>query len=245
MNKRLLTTTFLFSTLASLSNYPLQAQMIGPNYDNAVKDAEVADPQEISTQLLAIVPFNPQLVWRGNSDNLQVKVVTWTNWNGYDELPGKPYTATREIWVTAVPQVKQICQQFPQRPEMLTRRLEQFLGLPANNGKLKFVEMWVKPADLFRPCPDPEISDHECELDFPTSSLVSINPSHIEWFNQLKSRSYGNAQGYPWTRLGYTYDWGNPYSEVGASEFVIKPQATVDIETVIPTAGYCQFNYYP
>ena len=27
---------------------------------------------------------------------------------------------------------------------------------------------------------------------------------------------------YPWTRLGYTYDWGNPRNLVGLSEFVLR-----------------------
>jgi hypothetical protein len=240
MKKSLFVSTLWVSILASTPCLPLQAQTGSPNYPDAVKDAETAEPQEISTQLVAIVPYNQQLVWRGAPDNLQVKVVTWTNWNGYDDLQGKSYTATREIWVTAVPQVKYLCNWFPKEPQALTLRLEQFLGLPANNGKTKFVEMWVKPADLFRPCADPEISDHECELDFPASPVATINQSHIDWFNKLKGQSYGE-RGYPWTRLGYTYDWGNPHSEMGASEFVVKPGATVDIDTVAPTGGYCQF----
>jgi hypothetical protein len=241
MMKHQFVTTAIFAGLLVVGTpYAQVHAQVGPDYGKAVKDAEVAEPQEITTQLVAIVPSNHQLVWRGAPDHLQVKVVTWTNWNGYDNLPGKPYTTTRETWVTAVPQVKFICNQFPKQPEALTLRLEQFMGLPANNGKTKFVEMWVKPADLFRPCPDPEITDHECEVDFPNSALVSINQSHVDWFNKLKSQSYTGTPGYPWTRLGYTYDWGNPYSVVGASEFVVKPGATVDIDSVTPTSGYCQ-----
>jgi hypothetical protein len=31
-----------------------------------------------------------------------------------------------------------------------------------------------------------------------------------------------NTWGYPWTRLGYSYDWGNPKNPVGLSEFVLR-----------------------
>ena len=44
---------------------------------------------------------------------------------------------------------------------------------------------------------------------------------------------------YPWTRLGYAYDWGNPQSEVGLSEFVIKKGALVQIHAVTFIDDYC------
>lgn len=36
--------------------------------------------------------------------------------------------------------------------------------------------------------------------------------------------------GYPWTRLGYTYDWGSRSSnKYGLSEFVIMPGSKVEV----------------
>ncbi len=64
-----------------------------------------------------------------------------------------------------------------------------------------------------------------------------VSAEYIEWFTALQSKSYGE-NGYPWTRLGYTYDWGNPESEVGLSEFVIEAGATVKIHSVSGTADY-------
>lgn len=99
--------------------------------------------------------------------------------------------------------------------------------------------MWVDPADLFRPSPDPEITDHESELEFPGSEkFLKVSQVHKEWFIEMKSQSY-TENPYPWTRLGYTYDWGNSNSEVGLSEFVIKEGATVQIHTVTSSADYC------
>lgn len=63
--------------------------------------------------------------------------------------------------------------------------------------------------------------------------------SYRDWFVNRTETVYnvGNPDdpttwGYPWTRLGYTYDWGNPRSHVGASEFVIRLNPAVDGGTV-------------
>ncbi len=55
----------------------------------------------------------------------------------------------------------------------------------------------------------------------------------------ISSQSYGE-NGYPWTRLGYTYDWGNPISEVGLSEFIIDEGATIEIKGVTTNEDYCK-----
>jgi len=207
-------------------------------YGEAIRDAEVAEPGEISRDLLAIVPSNDALRWNKEKD--EILVVTWTSWDGYDDRVGTAMELSREVWVTVVPEVKAFCHAQRITPTQLPLRLEQLLGLPPEAGKTKFAEMWVSPEDLFRPAPDPEVSDHEAELDFPVSArFVTISEAHRRWFFDLKQRSYG-AGGYPWTRLGYTYDWGNRESEIGVSEFVIPAGATVTIHAVSDTLTYCQ-----
>lgn len=55
----------------------------------------------------------------------------------------------------------------------------------------------------------------------------------------MQNQSYG-PNGYPWTRLGYTYDWGNPRREIELSEFVIREPAMVQIRAVTATDDYCR-----
>lgn len=208
-------------------------------YLQAVQDAATAEPQEISKNLTPIVETNANLVWEGEPGHRRVLVLTWTSWNGYDDKVGQAIVTTRETWVTAAPELKNFCANYPSDGANLTLRLEQLLGLPPNNGKTKFVEMWVAPQDLFRPAPDPEISDQEAGLTFPQSRFLTISETYVSWFNDLSSQSYGE-NGYPWTRLGYTYDWGNPTSEVGLSEFVINTGATIEVEGVTNTEEYCR-----
>lgn len=57
------------------------------------------------------------------------------------------------------------------------------------------------------------------------------NSPYKEWFEQNILFSYFWAQ-YPWTRLGYTYDWGNPEQEYGLTEFLIQnPQSAVIVRS--------------
>jgi hypothetical protein len=114
----------------------------------------------------------------------------------------------------------------------LPLRLEQLLGLPPAKGYTKFVELWVDPDDLFRPSPDPEVTDTVAQLDFP----AGVSAEHRSWYEENLNTTY------PWTRLGYTYDWGNPASEVGLSEFVIRKGAAVTIRSVTPTNAYALSN---
>ena len=228
--------SYLFSACAAQSPALEQADL-QKAYQSAIVDAERADPTEISNNLVAIVPSNERLVWKNRDDanNARLLVVTWTNYNGYDDIVGQSLNLSREVWVTTAPEVKNFCKGLKENRSL---RLEQLLGLPPKAGKTKFVEMWVKPGDLFRPSADPEISDREAETEFRTSNkFVTVSADYVKWYNELKMQSYG-TNGYPWTRLGYTYDWGDRRRHIGLSEFVIMPGATVEINAVAPTSDY-------
>lgn len=172
---------------------------------------------------------------------VRVKMVSWvsagTAAKFFVPRIGKiaPYnTGTGFLWVTAFPQVQNFCQGVDRSNVRL--RLEQYLGLPATGRKTHFVHLWVEPKDLFRPCFDPEISDTKCDYKFSRKTSAT----HRQWMKDTFNSTYP-AQGkkVPWTRLGYTYDWGNPKSYIGASEYVIKQNSRVYVESVTPTGIYC------
>ncbi len=103
-----------------------------------------------------------------------------------------------------------------------------------NNTKLKFFAVFVLgPQSLFRPTPDSEITDTTAQLDFPSSTT----PQYKEWFNGNIIYSY-YPERFPWTRLGYTYDWGNPDSHVGLSEYVLKQGSMATVESVSSIDDY-------
>jgi len=199
------------------------------DYQAAILDAQTAEASEISTNLVAITANNPDLVWDGTPGESNVLVVTWTDWDGY--AVGDWNMGNYNAWVSVAPEVQEFCQSY-NGDDVL--RLEQLLGMPPEHGNLYFVEFWVSPNDLFRPSPDPEITDTTAGLDFP----ADVSAEHEAWFNDLLANSYG-ADDYPWTRLGYTYDWGSTASEVGLSEFVIEKNADVIVDGIYGNEAYC------
>lgn len=232
----LLVLSYLFSACAIQKPTLNQADLYNA-YNKAIKDAEIATPNKIYKNLVAIVPSNKNLVWK-DDQKTYLLVVTWTNYNGWDDKIGQSIELSDYIWVTTVPEVKNFCKKLTGNK---TLRLEQLLGLPPNAEKRKFVEMWVKPGDLFRPSADPEITDSEAEIDFRISNkfVKEVPDAYKDWFNEQKMKSYG-TNGYPWTRLGYTYDWRKDGNHIGLSEFVIIKGSIVEINSISSELQYCQ-----
>ena len=221
--------------LLCLAAAALAADYGDPDYLAAVADARVALPSEISRQLSPIVAHNKNLIWEGQPGESRVLVVTWTG-GYYDAAVGEDYLLSfGQVWVTLAPQMQDFFRRRPaQRGDL---RAEQLLGLPPGQGYFRFVEMWVNPADLFRPSPDPEITDQEAQLDFPDGVWTTTNPQYREWFNQRRQTSYQGDQPYPWTRLGYTYDWGSSDHQ-GLSEFVVRQNAVVGVKSAQDNQSY-------
>jgi hypothetical protein len=235
----------VFQTPQSLYSQTVPADLIN-RYNLAVADAKVAELNEVSQNLVAITKDNPFLIWQNKTaPKDKILVATWTSFTGYDNQIGQSITTNRQTWVTVAPELQNFCKEklkdVPNQSDRILR-LEQLLGLPPQNGKTRFVELWVNPDNLFRPSADSEVTDRNAFGEFtqiPVSPDTSIKLSHLQWFENLKSQSYNATGGYPWTRMGYTYVWGNPNNEVGLSEFVINTGAAIEVKSVQTTDKYC------
>jgi hypothetical protein len=217
----------------------------------SIEDAKEPLADEVVNNLWALSANNPQIKSRENNGKIEYLMSTWkytsnptTDWPiGAKKL--LPY----QTWFTAVPQVKEFCQKYqaidsniPDNIE-LSLRLQQYLGLILNkySTKTHFVEMWVKGEYLMRPCIDGEINDSSCDL------LPLPVPDNSPVVKTIYTNSYSNAKKeyYPWSGLGYTYDWGNPQKpHQGPSEFIINPTpekpVEVEVVSVTPTQKYCR-----
>lgn len=214
-------------------------------FDRAIDDAAQAGPEDVSHQLQAITPTNANLVWR--DDRHWLKVVSWMSDQAfqtyYAPLVGDP-TGGRTpkdkpvIWVTVAPEIQTFCRGL--HVDDPTFRLKQRLGLDPNRRYERFVELWVQPGDLFRPCPDPEIDDNQCDLDFHPGVTPKVKniADYRRYFEALRATLY-RPDGAPWTRLGYTYDWAYGRRGFGASEFVLAPDVPYRVEDSFTTAEYC------
>lgn len=209
--------------------------------------------------LVAIAPWNNDLIWL-DAQKSRVAMVSWMpKWavdRFYKPNLGKPFqTSTISgvyIWATIVPQIKMFAQNYLKNPipnVPLAQRLKQYLGLPNSEDEYFFVELWVRPQDIFRPCVNTDIIGNACIPDPNANQMpatyknvfdyVPHEPAYKKWFIERKNSTYTGSAPFPWTRLGYTYDWGSKDSKkVGASEFVIKQGATVLIHSITPTNDY-------
>ncbi len=234
---------FLSLFLAVSAYGAVFAQAPIDNYVAAVADALVRTLDEVSNSLIVIDAKSP------------VRVVTWVRSDQVNRLkdPGTGAwlrKAPSDMWVTVVPKLREFCRAFAASRAAsigeLTLRLEQRLGLPPGNNKTAFVELEVKDAaktkNLFRPCASPSVVTGTCGVEPPAESVPA---GYRNWFYRQYYFSFGVAPTYPWTALGYTFDWapaegGEPrFVEVGESEFVIPRGGDIQIQSVTPTLEYC------
>jgi hypothetical protein len=172
--------------------------------------------------------------------------VTWTAYPDSFAKDEEVALSWGELWVTLDGHVQQRCQAFPK--DTIDLRIQQLLGLPPQQSEVDrfFVVLTVKTKDVFRPCANGDLDQAQCGISFPESATEA----HKAWYAGQTALAY-QEKGYPWTRLGYTYDWysgaydeagsqsNSEVSEVGVNEFVIHRNASVKVESISPTAEYC------
>lgn len=107
-------------------------------------------------------------------------------------------------------------------------RIGQLLGMPANAQRTHVTALWVKPEDVIRPAYSTDIYSHEMSKSFADAG-ANHDAKYQEWFKGKIIDNYFSDYPYPWTRLGYSYDWGNPCSDYGLSEFLVRVGAPYEV----------------
>ncbi len=199
-------------------------------YKNAVNDAIIAESNEKVDNLIAINNNNNYIRRKVINGKNLIQVLTFTKYRNSYPVGDTIQTSWGETWVTVSPELYDYFKQKNiSNDSILNLRIHQCLGLPYDNSYKYIVEMWVDPDSLFRPSPDNEINDSSADLEFPEN----ISDEYRSWFNNNILNSYfpstNKASKYPWTRLGYTYNWAFGENEIGLSEFVIKRNTKVII----------------
>jgi hypothetical protein len=124
-----------------------------------------------------------------------------------------------------------------------TLAVEQIMGLPPASTSsvphaLQVVTFTTPRTELFRPCPGgTDIAAPTCSdtvspsLDGETAKFLldnvwsSARPGSPR---QAATDGEAPAPGYPFTGMGWTYDWDpNALNHVGVSEFVVRPGARI------------------
>ena len=217
-------------------------------YAAAMVNSSNVIPSKIRRDLTPVSESNNGLYWRTNPDTgaREVLVASFmkksfaTNYYRVGQYTPMRYV---EAWDTLSPELKNFCRGFTGTDLLL--RMKQVLGLPATAGNDYVVEYYVEPRFLLRPSRDPEITDNEAETAFraDTAWLGAVSTNYTAWFQAtIASRNYGMTNGvwnaWPWTQLGYTYDWFKSGNNVmGLSEYVVPGP-------LLYSMGYTSVNVY-
>ena len=95
-----------------------------------------------------------------------------------------------------------------------TIRLKQLLGKDYNSKDTYVSTLWINPNKVYRPA-----FVNDVNKDMQTSFDDTVSSWFKEWFRKSEIYSY-ETNKYPWTRLGYSFDWGSDSDRYGLSEFI-------------------------
>ena len=168
-----------------------------------------------------------------SGDNTQVVLVTWHN-DGERFKDGE-ITHLKDDEVFWAFTDKEFLKWFRENHDKVDNwdiRLKQLLGKSPDTDNRYFTVFWVRVTDVFRPAFFPEINTDMMNTAF-TNTLEEDTSENAMWFKNWFDKTNASAyrkDGFPWTRLGYTYDWGNPDSKYGLSEFIVKEGAEIEVK---------------
>ena len=172
-----------------------------------------------------VVNITPQSDMVSYNTDDEVLLITW---HKYPESYPKNQEITLqygEVWAFTD---KEIIAWYKSNSKNVTDwelRFEQLLGLPFYKEYTYFTAMLVTVVCKKRPAYTSAVNTDIMSTNFNEAD----DQSYIEWFNSNIIYSYFESS-YPWTRLGYTYDWADNGTEYGLSEFIIAngTEATVE-----------------
>lgn len=190
------------------------------------------------TQLLCIITGNPHVEMSHDS----VLVGSLVSSGAYTKYYKNTNSVGTNVWVFIPKELKKGMENKLKHSTAYVdtlKRLHQFLGLDTIRTQLRdtFVFFKIKKQDLFRPAYNSSIESEVEANATECRTTDSKDPIIINWFlNQQKTNSY------PWTRMGYTYDWGDNNEHFGATEFVTKKGVGINCRGYMTVSNFLQ-NY--
>ncbi len=193
-------------------------------YEIAVRDAVFADEDEIMP-LVNITRDDDKVIWNGD------KVLMGLVHKYPDNYPdGEDVTLIwGDVWVFSAGEMYQWINSNSSGVNDWQVRLEQLLGLPEWKKYTSVTTIWVDADLLHRPA-NIAGPTSAMELTYQPTGDETFDTQFKSWYDSIILWSYFNETKYPWTRLGYTFDWADNGREYGLSEFVVFSGATVSVD---------------
>ncbi|GEM_PF-799082 len=196
------------------------AQIASGLYAAAVEDAKTIEPEEI-LPVVSVAENSPDVTW-----NEEGKVLMLSMHKYPDSYPEGTSVILKwgEVWTFTDKEIKAWYRANKEGVSNWPLRFKQLIGLPLDSSYTHVSGFWVSPENLIRPAYEPDISKSVMTDHF----AIQPSPAFLSWFEGNMKWSYEES-AYPWTRLGYTYDWAYNGKEYGLSEFLIQKDAQVDV----------------
>lgn len=197
-------------------------------YESAIRDAMFADENEI-LPLVSLTSEDKMTIW--NEDGC----VLLCTWHRYPDSYPEGETITVEwgpVWTFTDKEIASYKDELKKCKDPETR-LKQLIGLPPDCDYTTFTGFWVSPENVKRPAYRTDIVSGEMTTSFDEN----VDTDFKEWFDGNILGSYFDG-AYPWTRLGYTYDWADNDTEYGLTEFLVLDKAEITVEFTDTTAEF-------
>lgn len=225
-------------------------------YHHAIKDAMQPERNEVVRTLVPLNRRDRRVQWRTIDGRRYVLVTTLRRNALTDVRPGEAFQVSGDKWVVLPRQLRARCARLRcagMRRARLDLTLKQLIGVPPDADYHVVNSFWARPRDMFRPCRTPDVRATSCRrrarAPLPVVRGVSVrtflrDQAAYAWrvpkpWNPPAAVSCAsvwpepaNCLGFPWTRLGYAYDWAPGRDEVGLTEFVVADGATVYLHRV-------------
>ena len=208
----------------SMSN---RDSLLDAKFDAAVKDAAEALEEEKFT-VVTLDEFSDKVTW--NADKTQLLVVTLTSDpESYKE--GETVKSDSVVWVVNEKELLNWFQDHKEGVRNWDLRFKQLFGEPRTSNATHMAFLWVSPNDLMRPAYVPDVKAYDMRTAFEGNDADNTDRMmwFKNWFDARAAKSYEGPNARPWTRLGYTYDWGSDTDKYGLTEFIVVPGANMEV----------------
>lgn len=196
-------------------------------YAEAVKDAMTVEPEEI----LPLVSLDEDSPYGVYDEQGRILLLTFHKYP--DSYPDGNDVKIEwgEVWTFTGGELADWYNEHKDSVNDWPARLRQLIGLTPDNQATHFTAMWVNPEDVLRPAYVQEIG----EVQMTSALSENTDEAFKEWFDSNIIWSYFDS-AYPWTRLGYTYDWAaDAEDEYGLSEFLVADGSEVKVAYTVTT----------
>ena len=197
-------------------------------YSNAISNSVSVSESEIKN-LVTLTKNDKNVIW---NDDEKVLLMTFHRFPESYKA-GSEITIKWESWLVSPLEFINRYEYFSKNTTDWTLRIKQILGMPEESKNTHITFLWCSSKDCYRPAYSTDATKNEMSLTL----KKDLPEEYKTWFETNEKNSYKYDEeksiweGYPWTRLGYTYDWKYTKKTYGLSEFMLKKEAVVKVES--------------